>query len=882
MEDDECSEDGWAAVSAHALGGPPASSDGNSNTNALPASDTILQTPTPSIFDSQIGNDDGDDDGAGWEGVADADNESEMLSVRSFQTPSVKSIGSTSTRRLGRPPGLKGSHSFRAKLRAEREAEAAAAQSNMSRSDICKLAREKKAQKRAAKDEEIEDRKVQRLKADALALVPLAVDAHPQLGADLEKSVCSCALQALQRPDISQMLVKPAYSSTRLKTDLDPGAYISFLFHGTSDNSAQSDFPEVKEEDNSFADMIGHVFKPYRSICSSSRDAEAFKVSDQTMARTIIRSACAVKCASSKLWGNFLQHLKTMMERYNGVLFVVAFRFDETPSKIKIQDIDSQYLSNFSSGAGKSTQAAKQLAKVLQTELCVSALLAPKSRDLPQESMLISGYVPVPLQVLDRQTARNMRQALRDSMHLPGLDEVASEFKKKLFLYCTDEFAANGLTQFAMQASHPGWMQVATLCDIHKSSTCQGRVFDLSGPAISAVINLALSMTAAGSVGRMQTMLGNIITDRFEYKVGIPQLSPEALAYKMSVLDLFLGVPEVFAVQTSDAVSSKQRLRYTQRQQQRLIILQFLQDDFRETKSITMWAKPGEYQSPEDALQTMLRFLVPALLPSSCPLFPRSRWVGADCALDFVGLLASVRNLLIPLVGMWCGKDIEQNLPDLPHGNEGNDAAALEDDEIGWSVHVQDEQSAPAPAAPVLPPDAAMGEEGEEAQQDAQPDPEADAPAADGFDWHQYHQKLKTSVADWLKTSVQGQGPSASTQLALMRQYMQPVLKWTTFLLHVSSKRWTREQLAKEALGQQRSYRMVLALKGAEERKALEQILVLLVSPLVGIIEMDWRHDINTIAFCQLSRLGCCLHQLLVWRHRRYPYALRLGCAFHF
>lgn len=834
-------------------------------------------------------NDDSNSEGEGWGSVAKssiaasdcADDAAASIAPSSIRPSST----TTSGKKRGRPFGIRGGHAFRAQLRESLEKERQENKARpLSRAEILEKARG------AKKDKEKTKREREELASASQQRSPEVMhDPYPAVGTEVEHWVCAFSSQALRDGGVMDKFASIAKLRASAANGC-PKQFVEALLDGAPDELVAR--PEDQQQvgpnvDQNWVDLISHIFKPYRAHCSFNRDAQVFSVSDQTMHRTVTRSASALRISASKLWGNFLAHLQSMLRDFDGRLFVVSLRFDETPCKIKVDDEDSYKLPQGPDAPGKSTQAAQQLAKVLQTEVAIAALLRSKQAggNGSKKHILVSGYVPVPLQVLDRQTAQNMTCALRDSISLPGLLDTASNFDHQTFLYCADEFSANGLCEWALQAE-TGFMQLSTLCDIHKGSTCQGKVFDLSGPGISAVVNFALLSQHAGSVGKLQAALAEAISHRFELRLGSPQLSFDAVAHRTAVFDLFLQTPDLFTEETADVVSTKSRLRTKQRQQRRIMLEHFFNGDIRDPNKVVHWAPAGVYADKEAALATFLKHVIPCLIPSACPLFPRNRWFGADLTLDYVGLLCSVNNLFCPLAARWCGKPADENLatPDNmdPLEDEGWDfmddvgdqvsgAAAGEQVAIAEQVRAEEEERQP------------QGDQNDPAFQGASgPGPEEEAAESTGFDWAAYHQRLRTSVCDWLRLSQEQSGPSPQCQLSLMRQYMAPVLKLMTFLLHVSSKRFTRDQLEKEASGLQREYRICKAFKGAEVSQLLQQVLRLMDSPPVGLLECDWRKDVSVLCFTMLSRLGCSVHQLFVWRCKRYPYRLCLGLGFSF
>lgn len=617
------------------------------------------------------------------------------------------------------------------------------------------------------------------------------------------------------------------------------------------------------------------LFQPYRRYASLTRDADAVGMNRQLFAKYIIRSASILKNISFKMIGNFFEEIKGKLNStHDAVLFVVKFRFDETPSKISVEDLNSSTIPNpvQQSKKKKSSKARPQLCKLLQTELQIAVLLNAKTS--ADEAMLVTTTVPTPLQVVDRTTGRNIKAALEKSMSIPGLAAFADSFPFKTFLFNADEYSANDLAQFGMQNSRKDWMRMSTLCDVHKASTCQGRVFELSGPSISAIINLGLSMTPAGSLGKLQGYLVEILRSRFQFRVGSPPYRPEAVSHKAAVLDLYFSIPTNYEMGVASSVSGRQRLRFKQKQRQRAIIEHFLNDDFRDHTQIVHWCKPGQYRDEEEALQIFLEYIVPALLPCCLPLFPRSRWFGADIALDWVGILASIHGLLIPLMAAWTGRSpspaqpAEETLELEDYGWGALDSAQApelegnhaETDEVQPESFQQLENSAAAPIA-----DADDGAAAAAA--------DADGGADDGaFDWHKYQQRLKTSIGDWIFGHQCG--PSPESMVAIMRQSMAPILKMLTSLMYISSQKFSKDQYVSSSRSGRRKYRMLQAFLNEDACSLLNACLGLLRSPPVALAEVDWRQDVNVLVFTMVSRLLCTSYQLLYWRRSKYPYKL--------
>ena len=884
--DDDDSDDGWGAF-AHAT---------SSSAPAVSSGPCVVERSFNEVEDEahDLDLDIGSDSEDGWEGVLHEEVGSQNPELSDIGTP----VANNSTmlagfhtpgpmpRKRGRPFGVKGSHAYRRFLRESREAESAG---KMPRKEVLQFAREAKAAKRNNIGSQPTSGKLRHMGSSESVLIsrpssqPLASvhghDAFPAVGNALQSSVLAAALSCLQSG--LECNAGPASS-------WNPFQNFMLELYGTGSEQIEANraSPEGQEEAERIVTgeeaALDLVFQPYRGYCSFQRDSDALQISRFQLVRSLIKSACVYKNCSSKLLGNFFREVKEKISStHRGLLFVAKFRFDETPSKISVNDLQGSNIPDPLAHDQKATRTSKQLCKLLQTEFSVSVLL--QANDI-KETVLLSTSVPTPLQVLDRTTGNNIRQALEQSWNaVPDLQSSMEGFDFKCLVFNTDEYGANDLAQWGMQLTRPGWLRLSTLCDIHKGSTCQGSVFSLSGPSISAVINLALSMTPAGSLGTMQSMLCDILTARFELRVGSPGYRPDADIFRKDLLDLYLSVPSSFALEVASSTSTRQRVRFSQKLKQRKIIEFFLNDDLRDHHRIIHWSKPGQYKSYDEALQTFLKYVIPALLPCNCPVFPRSRWFGADGPLEWLGLLAGAHGLLEPLIASWTGRNVSVE-PQMDPLQDMKDAIGLDDEGwqfVGASESNRQDAKDPMPLQDQQHHESEEAQDGNEKQQqdsakavsaeqgDSQPQAES---AGDAFDWHKYHEKLKTSVAEWVLGP--GNGPRPDTMLALMRYSMGPVLKLLTSLLYISSAKFLKDQYKAACETGRREYRMLKAYEGAETKLLFANCLKMFQRPPPAIPQAEWRQDILVLAFSMLSRMMCSTSQLLHWRRSRYPYKL--------
>ena len=897
-EDIDSDGEGWGSVGLSDL-----------NLKSLNASASSLEIPVP---EQQHGKDSGldfDSDPDGWASLVSA--EAADHAQQQPDLPDDAGVGFKMKRKRGRPPGVFGSHAFRKSLKeAETEEEKKLVSelqlskevSKKSRSEIC-------AQARLAKRIQVGPNHEQKQQQ------PLRIqitDSSPSVGTPLQQFLLSTAKANFDSSVAGvsdfghihaffQQLFQLSHSSEQLQSN-------------TSNPLKQEGPSHQDDEVDNIVKCMAHFFQPYRPYCSISRDSTSFDVNERQFSRNLVRVAAASQNLCAKLWGNMLKKIQNLVgpgKSHDPLMFVARFRFDETPSKISLQDLNSQdsttALTSAAGAASSKKPVTKQLAKILQTEFGISVLLRNKGT---REPLLISGRIPVPLQVLDRQTGPNLAAALENTFQLPELENTANQFNHKLFLFCADEFGANDVAQRRMQCVRQGWARISTLCDVHKASTCQGRVFDLAGPSISAVINFALSMTPAGSLGKLQGFLSDILTARFELRIGEPPYNMDAIAHKQDVLDIFCATPDTFSMEVSQSTASRQRLRFGHKVRQAEILKYFMNDDWRDGDKVIHWCKSGQYTDFDEALQLFLQYVVPALLPCAAPLFPRSRWLGADQALDYVGLLCHCHNLFEPLIAAWT------NYPHATASLRTADAPqSLECDDIGWehcaitdgssSVGKPSKLHGPlgssasqtgvpksdAPAAncsklsaePDAGPQSAAENRAEHDDADPEPKPvefpgtnpdDANANANASFDWHKYHEQLKTSVGEWVFGHQAKQLPKPQTMMSLMRQYLSPILRLLIEMLHRSSFKWSRDQCQKSCKGLKREYRFLLVWQQQDTISFFERVLPLLTSPPKAIEKSDQRCDVGVLAFTMLSRLACSVFQLIHWRWGKYPYKL--------
>ena len=370
---------------------------------------------------------------------------------------------------------------------------------------------------------------------------------------------------------------------------------------------------------------------------------------DKNFRACLSRVAAGVVEGCGTLWGHLLVSVQGLLQRgWEPLLFLKKRKYDETPLRLRLRCSDSD-----PSAQGHE----KTITKVVKSQFSLSMLLKSPSG----VHQLIHGFVPTHLQAIDRGTSECLLACQLDLEDLvPEMRRVADSFQNKIQHTVTDRNAANIKAERALAAADTTWALVHQFCDSHKIAQIQTQTTGMLDLRISGVIALALSMQHAGSTQQLRNALNDIWRERLVVREGPP---PEvAKAHRTEVYDLYLGaLPEL----TTDR---KYKAARRQRRQQRIVLNHYLNGELRssEVTHYTLQAKDRR-----QILQEFQKWVTPMLIPGRCELFPRSRWLKGDLAIDYAGLLASHHSLLGPLVyaaGSQPQLQRQTAQPDVPSG----------------------------------------------------------------------------------------------------------------------------------------------------------------------------------------------------------------------
>lgn len=179
---------------------------------------------------------------------------------------------------------------------------------------------------------------------------------------------------------------------------------------------------------------------------------------------------------------------------------------------------------------------------------------------------------------------------------------------------------------------------------------------------ISQMVNLSLSLSPSISMSVFRRALANVIDKSLHIRRGIPP--KEYKEHQTACLDLFLG-------------------RGTLCEGRRNLLTSTLNGDWSSPRP-KVWLPPDEEPPPRSATVTVVvQVVVVCCCGRNFTTYPRHRWVGVDVAVDEIGLLTSIHNLMTPIykrfVEMSEGRALSQARGSVGQALAREEALPLED-----------------------------------------------------------------------------------------------------------------------------------------------------------------------------------------------------------
>lgn len=595
-----------------------------------------------------------------------------------------------------------------------------------------------------------------------------------------------------------------------------------------------------------------HLFEKQRQI-GVMAESELFGVHRKQAHEIVQAAACAYAVCSRQEAIRRCKSLHSDLLEAGAtpLCFSVHVRYDETPMRARM--FDPERPDTQGAGAGDSVEnyfptsmqtapamcTATHVVKVLQTERTYSLLyLCPDGRPFAVHFSL-----PCWLQSLSDGKAETYVKALAATgLRMP--DELVSSFRRRQRLVCTDGDAAVGRCERAIADMDPNSTTLYTLCELHRAYGAHGVVFKPLSQFVQKLRDISRSLTASDGMRSFRVVLRKVIRDMLDFR---PHTSPKQidLVRNRKLLDAFLppSCPSF-------------RLR-------RYIIMMLANGDW-QNHSALVHNCPGNHCCPDrdSCERKMCMFLVASIAGASPPTWPYARWLGAEKAVGWVGLVQSIHGLLGRAFCEWAGF--------VPGGasaeRPGNDGFLMLLDAGGaageWAVGGGGGQGGAADAADA-----------------AEENPDRDPAEADTENHRRDLAKYKASAGSWLAARQHDcLGMFLSVALVL-----QPLTSWMAHLLEAAGDDGKIKDLlaglARDAEGIRDSPRPLhhgaLAHQNIIEQACLADVVALLRDP------SRWESmplQCRTAAFqaricCMLSSIGCQVNESMI-AHSGYPWKM--------
>ena len=548
------------------------------------------------------------------------------------------------------------------------------------------------------------------------------------------------------------------------------------------------------------------------------------------------------------------------------LLFLELSRYDETPMRVRhtqaldplatkegghpnVPEAAGATASGSSHYGGRFFSQGSPIAKLFATETHYGMLLKlqhPATVDSGADTQYVyfSGSALTCLQVVDSTAGSTLAQALTANA---SLSQASQRFRMKVRVATTDEHGGNlGAEKLVGNLLGDTWATLHHPCNVHCVARSFEKTFDLISTHIQGLIHFSLSLSVGSSMAKFRSCLAAIITERLSIRIGYP--SAEMEAYRVAMLELFC--------QTGAHASLKQHL------------LQRLPNgDWRQSQQIQVFVPPGQDYDEGRLRQDLVTTLLICLSGKLFRVYPRHRWVGCDIVTDEIGLLECVHKLASTTFLRMVGAS-EDTVHDRLSGEDRTD-------------DVDTQANAPAVLADPILTSTVGGEEPDHLEEQGLEEfrrlaasSYVETPGASEDSWSAINDRHRKIAALWMRSQ-----PLA--YLMAMRQCMRPLCDLLLAYITRSGHKWEKKQrdahietlLAGE--GAARAYPLQESLQLVSENtffRSLQQLRN--PEPWQHIPRSSCTLSFQGVCFRMLSRMGCAVHQLLVFSTKQCPWSL--------
>jgi hypothetical protein len=473
-------------------------------------------------------------------------------------------------------------------------------------------------------------------------------------------------------------------------------------------------------------------------------------------------------------------------------------------------------------------------AKIVQSEFQWGMVLR-----FGESLVFVHGNMLPWLQSIRSNSAECIKAAILDVIRMP--EDLIEDAQHKTHLITTDDHPSNVRAEQSIKAEPGGWNALHLVCDVHKLHGATSKVYDLCPADLSGLVNVSLSVSMATAMGRLRAELKRLLCARLTIYRG--DAGADARSYRQGVLEIFgrscsLDTPDTLVCGLAASGDWKELRKRQRRQQQRHKVLTTLMNgEWRSRHEVQHFVLPGGYEKKEDCLRQICKYVVPALAGTGFRMFPRNRWLNSLESVDAIGLFIACHGLLPDVFQIFASFAEAVNVP-IDSAAFLAQAAALPEGSPPENVPHQ---------APL---------------------------ASDG--WQELNRRIKLDSLSFLSSEP-------LPRLLLVRVVLSP-LKDLIVEQHRLSAGWDDIQIHHEvralAAGGlpagRRDYRVLLAHDSLATRRCLQELSEIFVSERPWTLLPDDNDmslsDMVLAGFRMLARAGAAVTQLLLARHRHYPY----------
>eukprot|EP00971_Amphidinium_carterae_P143266 2838343-Amphidinium_carterae.1 len=450
------------------------------------------------------------------------------------------------------------------------------------------------------------------------------------------------------------------------------------------------------------------------------------------------------------------------------------------------------------------------------------------------------------LQSLERTTSEAIGSALRKQS---SSSSWSDQFQFRALVTARDKASSNLKAEKLLLADMAvPWAHLPLHCEVHDTAHIFGAVYDgLCASHVTGLINVGLSLRVAGSLAAFRCCLREVILESLEFKRGQP--SDEAKRFKRIVLD-------AFATPKSKNV-------------QQMLLLSLLPNGDWRSPTVEHYLDYDATDEDKPKVAAKLEAgLVQALLRKKPQTWARHRWGGCDVALEELGLLEGVHQLLSRTYKRFvhhlqAGKSCKQQ-------GFGN-VMSHDTLEQGLGIHT----SAHEGMHSTIEADAEVTSDHCFASSNNVPSTSADMETGSQFAAENASQRRK--ALEWLS------GSSCLLEtLLMMRLTMVPLVALLHRQFQVCSQEWERHQQAQAVMNLQngqvqgclvRDYMVSLAAESSLEMEFHELLAdCFRDKDKWHAIDFHRTSAMNTLAFRCLSREGCMVESRIGHPHKQCPY----------